>query len=66
MSLHPHIVEPVPADTARVAHAAFPQGHPYLIFRDALGTIFQDEDFPALFPAWGQPGLPPWRLNASN
>ena len=62
MSLHPHIVEPVPEDTARVAHAAFPKGHPYLTFRDALGTIFQDEDFTALFPAWGQPALPPWRL----
>src|SRR5215468_2980531 len=62
MSLHPHVVEPVPAETTRVAHAAFPKGHPYLTFRDALGTIFQDEDFTALFPAWGQPGLPPWRL----
>ncbi len=40
----------------------FPKGHLYLTFRDALGTIFQDEDFAALFPAWGQPGLPPWRL----
>jgi transposase len=62
MSLHPHVVAPVPAETARVAHAAFPKGHPYLTCRDALGTIFQDEDFTALFPAWGQPGLPPWRL----
>jgi transposase len=62
MSLHPHVIAPVPEDTARVARAAFPKGHPYLTFRDALGTIFQDEDFAALFPAWGQPGLPPWRL----
>ena len=62
MSLHPHVITPVPAETARVAHAAFPKGHPYLTFRDALGTIFQDEDFTALFPAWGPPGLPPWRL----
>src|SRR5437899_9256624 len=62
MSLHPHVIEPVPEDTARVAHAAFPKGHPYLTCRDVLGTIFQDEDFAALFPAWGQPGLPPWRL----
>ena len=62
MSLHPHVIEPVPEETARVARAAFPKGHPYLTFRDALGTIFQDEDFTALFPAWGQPGLPPWRL----
>jgi transposase len=62
MSLHPHVIEPVPEETARVARAAFPKGHPSLTFRDALGTIFQDEDFAALFPMWGQPGLPPWRL----
>ena len=62
MSLHPHVIEPVPDETARVAHAAFLKGHPYLTFRDALGTIFQDEDFTALFPAWGQPALSPWRL----
>ena len=62
MSLHPHVIAPVPDETARVAHAAFPKGHPYLTCRDVLGTIFQDEDFAALFPAWGQPGLPPWRL----
>src|ERR671925_1659164 len=62
MSLHPHVIAPVPEETARVARAAFPQGHPYLTFRDALGTIFQDEDFRAFFPGRGQPGLPPWRL----
>src|SRR5215813_8802166 len=62
MSLHPHVITPVPAETARVARAAFPKGQPYLTFRDALGTIFQDEDFTTLFPAWGPPGLPPWRL----
>src|SRR5712664_3197318 len=62
MSLHPHVIEPVPEETARIAHAAFPKGHSSLTFRDALGTIFQDEDFATLFPAWGHPGLPPWRL----
>ena len=62
MSLHPHVIAPVPEETARVARAAFPKGHPYLTFRDAFGTIFQDEDFATLFPAWGHPGLPPWRL----
>jgi transposase len=45
-----------------VARAAFPKGNPYLTLRDQLGTIFQDEDFAALFPACGQPGLSPWRL----
>jgi transposase len=62
MSLKPHSIQSVPEETARVAHAAFPHGTPYLAFRDALGSMFQDEDFAALFPACGQPGLPPWRL----
>jgi transposase len=62
MSLHPHVIAPVPEETVRVARAAFPKGHSYLTFRDALGPIFQDEDFAALFPLGGQPGLPPWRL----
>src|ERR671933_2638962 len=62
MSLHPLVITPVPEETARVARAAFPKGHPYLTLRDALGTVFQDEDFSALFPMRGQPGLPPWRL----
>jgi transposase len=62
MSLHPHVIAPVPEETARVARAAFPKGHPYLTFRDALGTVFQDEDFATVFPMNGQPGLPPWRL----
>jgi hypothetical protein len=42
MSLHPHVIEPVPEETARVARAVFPKGHPSLTFRDALGTVFQD------------------------
>jgi transposase len=62
MSLHPHIIAPVPEDTARVARAAFPKGHPYLTFREALGTIFQDEDFASLYAHTGQPGFTPWRL----
>lgn len=62
MSLHPQPIAPVPEQTARVAAAAFPKGNPYLTLRDQLGTIFQDDDFVTLFPAWGYPGLPPWRL----
>jgi transposase len=62
MSLRPHPIGPIPEQTVRVAHAAFPKGNPYLTLRDHLGTIFQDDDFAALFPAWGYPGLPPWRL----
>ena len=45
MSLKPQVVYLVPEDTARVARAIFPNGHPYLRMYDALGTIFQDRDF---------------------
>src|SRR5262245_16498885 len=62
MSLHPQVTAPVPEATVRVARAAFPKGHPYLTFRDALGPVFQDEDFTTLFPLEGHPSLPPWRL----
>ena len=62
MSLRPQPIGPIPEQTVWVAHAAFPKGNPYLTLRDHLGTIFQDNDFAALFPAWGYPGLPPWRL----
>src|SRR5262250_3335106 len=62
MSLHPHLIAPVPEETARVARAAFPKGHPYLTFREALGPLFQDEDFASLYAHTGQPGFTPWRL----
>src|SRR3977135_1291921 len=62
MSLHPHVIAPVPAETTRVVPAAFPKRHPSLTFRGSLGTVFQDEDFTVVFPMNGQPGLPPWRL----
>lgn len=52
----------IPEPTARVARAAFPRGNPYLILRDKLGTIFDDEDFAELYPKLGQPALAPWRL----
>ena len=62
MSLPPPVIAPVPEATVRVARAALPTGHPSLTFRDALGPVFQDEDFTTLFPLEGPPGLPPWRL----
>jgi len=55
-------MEPVPDETARIARAAFPKGHPYLTCRDALGTILQDEDWAPLYAQTGQPGFTPWRL----
>ncbi len=62
MSLHPQPIAPIPAETARVARAAFPRGNPYMRMRDELGVFYQDAAFAALFPARGQPALSPWRL----
>jgi transposase len=55
-------VPPVPGETARVARAAFPKGHPFMRMRDEFGAISEDPAFAHLFPARGQPGEAPWRL----
>ena len=62
MSLHPQAIPPVPEETMRVAHAAFPRGNTYIQMRDQLGVFYRDEDFAPLFPTRGQPALAPWRL----
>lgn len=62
MSLRSQPLAPVPDQTVRVAHAAFPTGHPSLTLRDTLGTIFQDDSFADLSAHDGQPGVSPWRL----
>src|SRR5919199_2922986 len=62
MSLQPHPLPPVPEETARVAHAAFPKGNTYLRLRDELGPLYEDRDFAALFSRRGQPGLSPGLL----
>jgi transposase len=60
--LRPQPLPPVPAETARIAHAAFPKGHPYLSAADELGEVFTDAAFAAPFRRRGQPALAPWRL----
>jgi len=60
--LRPQPLTPVPADTTRVAHAAFRKGNPWLRLRDDLGLFYTDERFAALFPVQGQPAEAPWRL----
>ena len=62
MCLHSQAIKPVPAETVRVAKAAFPKGNPYVTLRDEFGTVFDDEDFTELFALVGQPALPPWRV----
>jgi transposase len=62
MSLHPHPIDPIPEETARVARAAFPKGNPYMRMRDELGVFYQDEAFATLFSTRGQSAESPWRL----
>jgi transposase len=62
MSLHPREAASVPEETCRVARAAFPRGTLCLHIADALGTIYQDAQFAALFPRRGQPAEAPARL----
>ena len=49
-------------ETARIANAAFPKGHPYLSAADEFGEMLTADAFAALFPRRGQPALAPWRL----
>jgi len=62
MSRHPTDVRTIPAETVRVAQAAFPKGTAYLRMRDTLGPISVDRDFAGLFPRRGQPAESPARL----
>src|SRR6266702_5374940 len=62
MSLKPQEIGPIPEETARVAHAAYPKGNVFMRMRDELGTIYQDEAFAHLFSYTGQPAEAPWRL----
>ena len=62
MSLHPQEIPPVPAETIRVAQAAFPHGNTYILLRDEIGSIYEDVIFAPLFSKRGQPAEAPWRL----
>jgi transposase len=62
MSLHPQIFDPIPAETVRIAQAAFPNKSLYMRMRDEFGSLYTDEDFGALFPRRGQPAEDPARL----
>src|SRR4051812_21419785 len=45
MSLRPEPVGEIPAETARVARAAFPKGSVVMRLRDEFNALYQDEDF---------------------
>jgi transposase len=60
--MKPQEISPVPAQTARIAQAAFRQPTLARHLRDTLGLLYKDADFAALFPTRGQPAEAPWRL----
>jgi transposase len=62
VSLHREPLRPIPAETARVAHAAFPHGTRWMCLREQLGGIYDDALFAPLFSRRGQPAEAPWRL----
>lgn len=62
MSLQVSPLAPIPAETVRVAHAAFPKGTLCLQIRDTLGPLYEDAQFAALFSPTGQPAEAPARL----
>ena len=62
MSMYPQELGAIPEETARVARAACPKGTLAMRLRDALGELYQDEQFAVLYPVEGQPAYAPWRL----
>ena len=62
MSLARRPLEAIPEETARVTQTACPKGTLAIRLRDAVGVIYRDEGFAALFPSRGQPAEAPWRL----
>ena len=62
MSLHQQAIGDIPAETVRIARAAFPKGTVVMRLRDEFSALYSDADFEAFYPVRGQPALAPWRL----
>ncbi len=60
--LQPQRGTEIPEMTQLVAKAAFPKGSIFMILRDELGPIFEDERFAHVYPGTGQPSESPARL----
>jgi transposase len=62
MSLQPQPAYVIPDETRRIARAVFPKGALCLRLVEALGQLYRDDQFAALFPTRGQPAASPARL----
>ena len=58
MSLHPHIIVPVPEETARVARAAFPKAIPISPFGMPSGLSFRTRTFAPYSPGGANRACP--------
>ena len=61
--LRPRKIWDIPAETKRIASKSLPQGNDYLLLRDKIGVIYQDETFAELFEWRGQPAESPGLLS---
>lgn len=64
MSMRPKGPGQIPAETVRVARAAFPKGSLAIRVRDELGVLFRDEEFADLFPA--RRNFTPWKRSHAD
>src|SRR5499427_4288500 len=62
MSLPAPSYHVIPEATIHVARAAFPKGNPYMRMRDALGPLYTNPTFAALFSHPGRPAEAPAQL----
>ena len=53
----------IPAETKRIALKSLPQGNDYLVLRDKIGVLYEDETFAELFERRGQPAESPGLLS---
>ena len=50
MTMYPHEIGTIPEETRRIALAACPKGTLAMRLRDALGALYEDEQFVASYP----------------
>ena len=62
MTMYAFDHQTIPAETVRVAKAAFPKGNVYIKMRDELGVLYKDSHFADLFPTTGHMAEAPGQL----
>ena len=61
--LRPRKIWDIPAETKRIATKSLPNGNDYLLLRDKIGVLYEDESFADLFEWRGQPAESPGLLS---